>query len=75
VALRRRWEGTTILRVEVLPTGTVGGVAVKQSSGHGVLDDAAVEAVRAWHFSTARDSGGTPTPCAVDLPVVFLLKS
>jgi protein TonB len=40
--------GTVLLRVAIGKNGNVAGVQVLQSSGHRILDDAAVRAVRLW---------------------------
>ena len=50
-------EGTVRLLVEVLEDGTVGAIEVVEPSGSRALDDAAVEAVRAWRFEPARIDG------------------
>jgi len=68
------WEGTVMLRVEVLPDGSAGTVSVKRSSGYAILDDAAITAVRRWHFPTAMD-GNFPVRRMVDQPVTFNLNT
>ena len=40
------WEGKVVLRAVIRSDGHLGGLAVKETSGHRVLDDAAMEAVR-----------------------------
>lgn len=69
-AVRRGWQGTVLLHVEVRSDGTVGQLHVAVSSGHGVLDAAAVRAVRTWRFSPPRRAG-QPIAMAVRLPIVF----
>jgi TonB family protein len=73
LARRNGWEGTTVLRVEVTPRGTAAEVALVQSSGHSVLDEAATAAVRNWRFRPARVDN-EPVKSAVDVPVRFLLN-
>lgn len=73
-ARRRGLEGTVMLRVEVLEDGTVGNVSIITSTGHQLLDQAAVEAVKKWHFDPAR-MNGQPQRCEVQLPVRFVLKN
>lgn len=51
IARRRRWEGTVVLGIDCDATGVVRRVTVVRSSGHEVLDDAAVAAVRQWRFA------------------------
>lgn len=73
VARSRHWEGRVVLRVKVLPDGRCGEVAVQQGSGHDVLDEAALEAVRGWNFVSAK-RGGRPVESWVNIPIVFKLE-
>ena len=50
-------EGETILRVRVTDVGTVDSVEVSGSSGHAVLDSAAVAGVRIFDFSRGEGAG------------------
>ncbi len=54
VARRRHWEGLLLLRVFVTAEGHCGKVSVSRSSGHNVLDEAALEAVSRWRFVPAK---------------------
>lgn len=72
-ARRQGYEGTTLLRVEVTPSGRPGAVRVQHSSGYDVLDDAAVESVKGWTFVPATQ-GGTPLGGWVVVPIVFHLQ-
>jgi protein TonB len=67
------WEATVMLRVEVKEDGTVGDLSVRRSSGHAILDEAALTAVRGWRFTPPRD-GGFSMSTVVDVPVRFDLK-
>jgi protein TonB len=72
-AIRRGIEGTVLVEVEVLPDGTVGDVELHQSSGHRLLDDAALKAAREGRFRPAtRD--GKPVASRVIVPFEFYLK-
>jgi protein TonB len=71
-ARERGWEGTTLLRIEVLPDGTVGSIEVVQSSNHRLLDETSVEAARRWRFVPAR-LGGKTVRCFVEVPVTYRL--
>lgn len=73
-ARRRRQEGRVTLRVQVSATGRTTAVVVRNSSGHGLLDDAAVEVVRRWRFVPARKSG-IAVAGVVDVPIVFRLTN
>ena len=68
------WEGTVMLRVEILADGKAGIVSVDQTSGHAILDDAALSAVQRWRFSPALD-GNFPINSVVHLPVRFDLRA
>ena len=57
VAQRMGWQGKVILNVEVLTDGACGALSVFRSSGHEVLDNAAMNAVKTWHFTPARHAG------------------
>ena len=72
-ARRRGLEGQVVVRVQVSPAGWAKSVAVRRSSGHRVLDRAALEAVRDWRFKPAARAG-KPTDGEVDVPVVFRLN-
>jgi TonB family protein len=67
------WEGTVVLRVEINPDGTVGGIAVYQTSGYPVLDEAALTAVNGWRFAPPAD-GAFTFSAVVDVPVRFDLR-
>jgi protein TonB len=73
LARERGFEGTVLLRVRVLPDGTAGEVAVERSSGHEILDGAALRAVKLWLFSPATRNG-IPVPAWVTVPVRFSLS-
>ena len=57
MARHRSWEGTVVCRILVGRNGLVVDVALEQSSGFRVLDDAAVQAVRHWRFQPGLQSG------------------
>jgi len=72
LARERGYEGTVVMEVEVLPSGRCGEVRVERSSGHAILDHAAVQAVRRWRFQPASRLG-RPTTVRVEIPVTFRL--
>jgi len=72
-AQRRGWQGRVVLRVEVSPAGSPLSVDVRVSSGHELLDQAALRAVRRWRFVPATQ-GDTPVAGTVDVPVQFRLE-
>lgn len=72
-ARQNGWEGTTILRVEVLADGVTGVVEIVQSSGYRSLDEAAIDAVRAARFQPARLEG-VAIVSWVEVPITFRLN-
>lgn len=67
-------EGTVVLRIQILSNGRSGEIDIARSSGYQVLDEAAVAAVRQWHFIPAKDlSSSRPVTCTTTLPVSFRL--
>lgn len=73
VARRLGWQGKVLVSVEVLADGRAGQVKLQHSSGHPVLDDAAINAVKDWHFSPARHAG-QPVDKWFLVPIPFVLK-
>jgi protein TonB len=72
-ARQRGYEGRTVLRVEVLETGKVGGIEVANSSGFDLLDEASVRAVKDWHFVPGTKNGKRIGQWVV-VPIRFSLK-
>ena len=73
-ARRRRQEGIVLLSVTVSSQGRAVRVELKQSSGVSVLDEAAIQAVRAWEFEPARVNS-TPVDSEIEVPVRFKLQA
>jgi len=63
-------QGKVILRAEVLTTGVVGKILLKQSSGAQVLDTAAYETVRRWRFRPAQRNG-QPVIAWMTVPIEY----
>ena len=72
-ARRRQLEGTVVLEALVSGGGKVDDLAVHASSGHQLLDEAALQAVREWFFEPGR-RGGTPVTMKILVPVRFALR-
>ena len=72
VARRMGWQGKVVLNVEVLESGLPGQIMLQQSSGHDVLDNAALNSVRTWRFVPARH-GGEPVARRFLVPIPFIL--
>lgn len=73
VARRMGLQGKVVLNVEVLESGKCGEVSVFQSSGHEVLDEAALQTVKSWSFTPARQGGHAVTRW-FKVPIVFSLR-
>ncbi|ELX13169.1 TonB c-terminal domain-containing protein [Janthinobacterium sp. HH01] len=73
LAQDRGLQGNVVLKVHVLASGKPDNVAVDKSSGHKILDDAAVKAVLAWSFDPAK-RGQTPIDGWVKVPLNFKLS-
>ena len=74
LAVRQGWQGTVLLRVRVLQSGTVESVEVVKSSGKKVLDDAAIHTVERWVFAPST-RGSTPVDGFATVPIEFKLDS
>lgn len=72
-ARRLGHEGRVLLRVHITVSGRVDRIAIKKSSGHESLDQAALAAVRDWRFEPARRAGH-PVPAWVVVPIHFQLN-
>ncbi len=73
VAQRRGLEGVVVVAVSLDVKGRPQQVAVKVSSGHGILDQAALQSVRKWQFVPAQ-RGGQPVMAEVEVPLRFALR-
>lgn len=67
------WEGVVMLSVSVGASGEALSVGISKSSGHSLLDAAAVDAVRRWRFAPARRAG-VPVPGTATVPIRFRLE-
>lgn len=71
-AKRRHQEGVVLLAVKVTSAGHPAVVALKQSSGFPLLDEAAIQAVRNWEFVPAK-IGSVAVESEIEVPVRFEL--
>jgi periplasmic protein TonB len=74
MALMRRWQGTTELKVQIAADGNVKALSVAHSSGFDILDEQAVKMVK-----DAMPLPGLPDALrgrefAIDIPVAFRLQ-
>ncbi len=71
-ARRRGIEGTVVVRAQILEDGNCHQASLSKSSGHEMLDRAAVAAVKSWRFVPAKR--GIQTISAwVEVPITFRL--
>jgi len=73
-AVRKGWEGQVVVAAEILPDGSVGRTELAKTSGHEVLDRAALNAIKTWKFSEASCEEDA-IPQYVDIPVMFKIQS
>jgi|AZIJ01.1.fsa_nt_gi TonB family protein len=66
-------QGTVVLHAEILPNGYSQHLKIAVSSGHQLLDGAAIAAVKRWQFVPAYEQG-YPVAHWVSVPVRFTLQ-
>ncbi len=66
-------EGVSVIRALIDPDGVSREVRLWRSSGHQLLDQAALSAVRGWAFEAAR-LGDRPVLAWVEIPVRFEIR-
>ena len=75
VARLRQWQGTAVIQVQLGEAGNARSVRVVSSSGHEVLDQQAVDMVRAALPLPAPPASLAGTAFTIDVPIVFRLTS
>lgn len=73
-ARRRGVEGTVLVRAEISAGGECQRAELKKTSGHEMLDQAALEAVKKWHFVPAK-RGSQAVVAWVEVPITFKLEN
>lgn len=73
IARLRGYEGTVMLDVLVGSDGRVSERRIIESSGHGILDEAALSSVQDWRFEPARQGPGKVSTW-VTIPFRFQLR-
>ena len=73
IARRKGYEGTVVLKVLVNPKGKVADCRMFRSSGHSVLDEAAIRSIRNWLFEPGM-RGEKKVEMWVKVPIRFQLK-
>ncbi len=72
-ALELGQQGVVTLHAEILPDGYPRALKVAKSSGHRLLDMAAIAAVKKWEFEP-RTRNGSATTSWVRVPVRFIIQ-
>lgn len=72
-ARRNGWEGKVLIRATITTRGTVSAASIVRSSGYGVLDSAAISAVRRWRFRP-KTVGNQPVESTIEVPINFSLR-
>ncbi|MDP2155295.1 MAG: energy transducer TonB [Sulfuricella sp.] len=73
-ARRRGIEGAVLVRAEISAGGECQRAELKKSSGHEMLDHAALEAVKKWRFVPAK-RGSQAVVAWVEVPITFKLEN
>lgn len=73
-ARRMGLQGKVVLNVEVLAEGLCGQIHMHQSSGHDMLDNAALQTVKTWKFIPATQAGRAVTKW-FKVPIQFSLTN
>ena len=66
------YQGDVIIRIRVSAKGDSAGVEILRSSGHKVLDDSAINALRKWRFTPTKHDN-TPMNDYVIITVSYVL--
>ena len=72
LAKEEGWEGTVLIKALVRTSGKPENITIQKSSGHKILDNAAVDAIRQWRFSPAKD-GNFSMEKYIHIPLKFHL--
>jgi protein TonB len=72
-ARKARLSGTVLLLVQIDDRGRPLSITLRRTSGHAILDTAALRAVRAWRFEPARRDGN-PVDARLEIPIRFALS-
>jgi protein TonB len=74
-AIARGWEGRVEIRLLIAADGALSGASVKRSSGHDMLDWQSLDMLRKAHALTPIPPALRGRDFAVEIPVVYELKS
>ena len=72
-AREQGWHGVVVIQVHISKEGHVEEATVKESSGFPLLDTSAIQSVKQWKFSPAKN-GNFPVPATANVPIKFDLR-
>jgi len=73
-AIRRGWEGRVELAVQIDTQGQIGVIRILQSSGHRLLDQAAIQSVEGLASLPEADILLDQQPIEITIPVIYRLE-
>lgn len=73
LAQQKGWQGVVLLKALIEHEGYPSRVLIEKSSGHRILDAAAMDAVRKWQF-TAASAWGQETSAWLQVPIRYVLE-
>jgi protein TonB len=74
MARQRGWEGTVSVKIHVSADGDIESVSISGSSGHEILDEYALDMVRAARNVKPCHRGDKPVACSFTQPIQFRLN-
>jgi len=74
IARKNGFEGKVLIEAQVSRQGRIKTILLRESSGHLVLDHAAMEGVKNWKFEPAKRMG-LSIDGSVTIPLIFKLKN
>ena len=73
-ARKKYLEGKVLLKMTVSNEGIVSDAEVVESSGYDILDEAAINAVKEWRFTPAKENSEAIS-AEVVMPIIFKIQS
>ena len=74
VARDNNWEGMATVRLAIGANGMIASISIAQSSGHEVLDRAALEMIRKAKGAVPIPSALRGKPFLISIPVLYEIK-
>jgi len=74
-AIRRQRQGKVILSFEISSQGFINNIQIKESSGHKILDNAAIHSIKKIDVNTELEHLLSASTSTVSLPVIYNLNN